>query len=103
MRKVNSSGKISGDTVLPQEQIERMVLIKKDNTFSRALLELSTDSITMVLGNIGYAFAEVTPMPEVNREDHTVSLNFVVKPGPRVTAKCTSPGACLPSHAASRP
>jgi len=82
-----SDVRVSGDTVLPQAQIENMVLIKKDNYFSRALLELSTNSITMVLGNIGYAFAEVTPIPEVNREDHTVSLNFVVKPGPRVTVR----------------
>ena len=35
-----SDVKVTGDTVLPQEQIERMVLIKKDDIFSRALLEL---------------------------------------------------------------
>ena len=80
-----SDVKVSGETILPQEQIESMVLIKPGAYFSRALLELTTDSISLVLGNIGYAFAEVTPIPEVNREDHTVSINFMVKPGPRVT------------------
>ena len=82
-----SEVKVSGETVLPQEQVEKMVLIKPGAFFSRALLELTTDSISTVLGNIGYAFAEVTPIPEINREDHTVSINFMVKPGPRVTVR----------------
>ena len=82
-----SDVKVTGDTVLPQEQVEKMVVVKADQTFSRALIELSTDSISTVLGNIGYAFAEVTPIPEVDRTNHTVALNFVVKPGPRVTVR----------------
>jgi outer membrane protein insertion porin family len=82
-----SEVKVTGDTVLPQEQVEKMVVVKADQTFSRALVELSTDSISTVLGNIGYAFAEVTPVPEIDRTNHTVALNFVVKPGPRVTVR----------------
>ncbi len=79
--------KVTGDTVLPQEQVEKMVLLKKDQFFSRALVELTTESIATVLGNIGYATAEVTPVPEVDRENHTISINFVVKPGPRVVVR----------------
>ncbi len=82
-----SEVKVSGETILPQEQIEAMVLIKPGQTFSRALLELTTDSITTILSNIGYASAEVTPVPDINREDHTVGINFVVKPGPRMTVR----------------
>ena len=79
--------KVTGETVLPQEQVERMVLVRKDQNFSRGLIELTTESIATVLGNIGYAFAEVTPIPQVDRVNHTVSLNFLVKPGPRVTVR----------------
>jgi len=82
-----SSVKVSGDTVLPQEQIEKMILIHQGDVFSRAFVEFSTNAISTVLGNIGYAFAEVEPVPEINRKDHTVALNFVVKPGPRVTVR----------------
>jgi outer membrane protein insertion porin family len=82
-----SDVKVSGDTVLPQEQVEKMVLLHKGDVFSRAFVEFSTNAISTVLSNIGYAFASVEPVPEVNRADHTVALNFVVKPGPRVTVR----------------
>src|SRR4249919_243303 len=79
--------KVTGDTVLPQETIEKMVLTKTGDTFSRTYVEGTTNSISMVLSNIGYAFAEVTPVPDVNRDTHIVGLNYVVKPGPRVTVR----------------
>jgi outer membrane protein insertion porin family len=36
------------------------------------------------LRNIGYAFAEVTPLPKLDKDKHTVDLTFYVKPGQRV-------------------
>ena len=41
-----------------------------------------------MLGNIGYAFAEVTPIPEVDREDTTVAHQLRrSSPGPRVNVR----------------
>ncbi|WP_026802280.1 outer membrane protein assembly factor BamA [Arenimonas oryziterrae] len=82
-----SEVKVSGDTIIPVERVEQLVVVKPGQFFSRALLELTTDSISTMLSNIGYAFAEVNPVPEINREDHTVALNFVVNPGPRVQVR----------------
>ena len=79
--------KVTGDTVLPQDQIERLVIPKAGDTFSRVLLELSADSITNTLSNIGYAFARVNPVPTTNREDRTVAINLQVVPGPRVNVR----------------
>jgi outer membrane protein insertion porin family len=79
--------KVTGETVLPQEDVEKLVLVKQGQTFSRALVEATTNAISTVLSNIGYAFAEVTPVPDVDRAGHIVALNFVVKPGPRVTVR----------------
>ncbi len=76
--------KLSGDLILEESQLAPLILSKPGETFSRAKLERSADAITAVLANIGYAFAEVTPVPEVNREDRTVSVNFFVAPGKRV-------------------
>ncbi|MDF2481544.1 MAG: bamA [Stenotrophomonas indicatrix] len=79
--------KVSGDTILPQEDVERMVVQKSGDTFSRALLEFSSDSITNSLSNIGYAFAKVNPIPTTNRAEQTVAVNMQVVPGPRVTVR----------------
>ncbi|WP_058834313.1 outer membrane protein assembly factor BamA [Luteimonas abyssi] len=82
-----SDVEVTGDTILPKEQIEERVFIREGMTFSRALLELSSDAIIATLSNIGYAFAQVNPIPEVNREDRTVSINMQVVPGPRVNVR----------------
>ncbi|MGY1425208.1 outer membrane protein assembly factor BamA [Lysobacter sp. A289] len=82
-----SEVEISGDTVLPKEEIEKLVLVKPDQIFSRSLLEITSDSITATLGNVGYAFAQVNPIPSVNAEDKTVAIAFQVVPGPRVNVR----------------
>ncbi|WP_274382281.1 POTRA domain-containing protein, partial [Pseudoxanthomonas wuyuanensis] len=82
-----SDVKVSGDTVLPKEEIEKLVIVKPEQTFSRVLLELTADTITATLGNIGHAFAQVNPIPTVDREKRTVGINFQVVPGPRVNVR----------------
>ncbi|KGO98112.1 outer membrane protein assembly factor BamA [Novilysobacter defluvii] len=82
-----SSVELTGDTVLPRERVENMLLVRADQTFSRSLLELSADTITAALANIGYAFAQVNPIPDINREDRTVAINMQVIPGPRVNVR----------------
>ncbi|QEJ67729.1 outer membrane protein assembly factor BamA [Xanthomonas oryzae pv. oryzae] len=79
--------KVTGDTVLPQADIERLVIPKAGDIFSRALLEHTSDTITNTLSNVGYAFAKVNPIPTPNREDRTVAVNLQVVPGPRVTVR----------------
>lgn len=79
--------KVTGDTVLAAEEIQRYVLVKPGQTFSRALLEVTSDAITATLGNIGYAFAQVNPIPDVDREKRTVAINLQVVPGPRVNVR----------------
>jgi outer membrane protein insertion porin family len=82
-----SSVELTGDTVLPKETVERMVLVKEGQTFSRALLELTSNSIVATLGNIGYAFAQVNPIPDIDRENRTVAIKLQVVPGPRVNVR----------------
>jgi outer membrane protein insertion porin family len=76
--------KVTGDTIISQEEIERLVIVRPGDTFSRRLLEATSDAMIAVLGNVGYAFANVTPIPEVDREKRTVKINFYVEPGKRV-------------------
>jgi outer membrane protein insertion porin family len=82
-----SSVKITGDTVLSQEQLQKYLLVQEGQTFSRAFLEYSSDSIIAALGNVGYAFARVNPVPDIDREKRTVGINLQIVPGPRVTVR----------------
>ena len=82
-----SSVEITGDTILPKEDLQRMVLVKKGDIFSRRRLEFTVDSMTTVLSNIGYAFAKITPVPQVDKEARTVGIDFQIVPGPRVQVR----------------
>lgn len=82
-----SSVQVSGDTILPKEEIEKRVLVQPGQIFSRRLLEISSDAITATLGNVGYAFAQVNPVPDVDRANKTVGITMQVVPGPRVNVR----------------
>ena len=76
--------KLTGDLILADEDLRKLMTIKSGEIFSRRKVEQSADAITSALANIGYAFAEVNPIPEINRESREVGLNFQVVPGQRV-------------------
>jgi len=78
---------ITGDTVLPREQIEKRLLVRKGQVFSRRLLDATSDAISLTLANIGYAFAQVNPVPSIDRDARTVAINFNVIPGPRTQVR----------------
>lgn len=79
---------VSGDTILPKEEIEKMAsFLKPGNVFSRRLVELATDTITARLANIGYAFAQVSPIPQIDRDKRTVGIDLQIQPGPRVNVR----------------
>ncbi len=75
---------LTGEFPIDADLLEQLVILKDGDTFSRRLLEASTENITGALANTGYAFAEVTPSPSVNEEERTVDLNLFVDPGQRV-------------------
>jgi len=75
---------LTGDLVLPESSLRRFVQVESGEVFSRKDVEATVEAITSLLANFGYAFANVNPVPRVNREDNTVELNFFVEPGKRV-------------------
>lgn len=78
---------VTGDTVIPHEEMEKLVLVRPGQIFSRRLTEVTSDAMIALLGNIGYAFANVTPVPDVDAEERTVKVNFYVEPGKRVQVR----------------
>jgi len=76
--------KLAGQMLLPREELEKLILVKPGEVFSRQRLTESTKAITDRLGNEGYAFANASAFPQIDKEKRTVAFSVVVDPGRRV-------------------
>lgn len=72
-----------GDLVNAEALLRAYTLVGPGQTYSQALITASEEYMTQILGNLGYAFANVEGVPEVNDEDQTVEVIFYVEPGAR--------------------
>ncbi len=75
---------LTGELILGEETLRRLIMIEEGDTFSRKQVEQSVNNITTVLSNIGYAFANVNPVPRIDRDTLETELNFFIDPGKRV-------------------
>jgi outer membrane protein insertion porin family len=82
-----SSVELSGDTILPKDELEKRLFVREGQVFSRRLLDLTSDGMALTLSNIGYAFAKVDVVPQIDREKRTVGITFHFLPGPRTTVR----------------
>ncbi|MES2206117.1 MAG: outer membrane protein assembly factor BamA [Pseudomonadota bacterium] len=78
------SVELLGNTIVKPEELQPLIKLKAGERFSREKLTASVQAITDRLGNDGYAFAAVNPVPELNREAGEVSFKLVVDPNRRV-------------------
>ncbi|RTZ58472.1 MAG: outer membrane protein assembly factor BamA [Gammaproteobacteria bacterium] len=79
-----SGYKLSGHTVIPQEELLALVTIKPGQAFSRRQVADSTKAISDKLADEGFAFANVNAVPEIDESGKTVSFTFFIDPGKRV-------------------
>jgi len=75
--------RFSGETVLTEPFLNRLVTSRSGATFSRKEATESSDRIEAALSDVGYAFAKVTPLPEVDEDKKLVSINYAIQPGKR--------------------
>ena len=79
-----SGTRLAGEFVVPEDELKKYVITKPDTIFSRREMTTTTEIITERVGNEGYAFAKVNPIPEKNDADHTVIITYFLDPGKRV-------------------
>lgn len=79
-----SGVKMSGDLLLPEAELRKLVKLRTGEEFSRKNLTDTTKAINDRLANEGYAFANVNAVPETDKEKRTVSFTVFVDPGRRV-------------------
>ncbi|HTN26534.1 MAG TPA: outer membrane protein assembly factor BamA [Burkholderiales bacterium] len=75
---------LSGQLLLPPEEIQKLVRVKPGDIYSRERLVECVKAINDRLGNDGYAFANANPVPKVDKEKRTVAFTIVIDPGRRV-------------------
>jgi outer membrane protein insertion porin family len=75
--------KFSGNTLGREPELDKLMLVREGDVFNGQLLAESTRTMTEIFGSIGYAFANVNAIPEVDREKRTVFFNVTVDPGRR--------------------
>jgi outer membrane protein insertion porin family len=77
---VNLAGQLLGR----QAEFAALMQLKSGDTFSARRLSESTKAISDRLGSLGYAFASVNAVPQIDRDKREVAFDVLVDPGRRV-------------------
>lgn len=75
---------LTGELILAESTLRQLIMVQSGSRFSRREVEQSVDNISAILANIGYAFANVNPVPRIDRDTREVEMNFFIEPGKRV-------------------
>lgn len=73
-----------GELLGREEELGKLVQLKAGDVFSGERLSATTKAITDRLGELGYAFANVNAVPQIDRDKRTADFTLLVDPGRRV-------------------
>ena len=76
--------KFQGELKITEAEMRALLLFKPGETFSRQKIVDSVKRISDRLGNDGYSFANINPVPDADRVNKTASFTMFVDPGRRV-------------------
>ncbi|WP_440888560.1 outer membrane protein assembly factor BamA [Vibrio sp. WZ-1] len=76
--------KFRGDLIGEDAQFEKMVPFETNETYNGSKVTSLEEGIKRVLGESGYAYPQVSTIPEFDDEDKEVSLVVNVEPGSRI-------------------
>jgi outer membrane protein insertion porin family len=79
-----SDVKMAGTFAVPRSELEKLLLVHPGQTFNRKLITATQQLIQNRLGQDGYAFAKVDPVPTPDDATHQIALTFFVDPRNRV-------------------
>ena len=76
--------KLAGELILPEPQLQPFVRVRPGQIYSQRLLTNTEELIQLRLGEEGYAFTEVEPVTELDKDAREVDVTFYVEPKNRV-------------------
>ena len=74
---------LAGDLVDAEDLLRAALFVRSGQIYSQGLVTGTEEIMVQFLGNLGYAFAEATGVPEVNDDEQTVDVTFFIEPGNR--------------------
>ena len=79
--------KLGGEMFGKEEELKALIPLKPGDIFSSAKLNAGSKAIADALSTYGYAFASITPQPDIRRDEKLVDMLLVVDPGKRAYVK----------------
>jgi outer membrane protein insertion porin family len=76
--------KLAGELIATEEELRNLMRLKQGDVFSRERIIDATKKVSDRLGNDGYSFANVNPVPDLDRDKRIAGFTFFVDPGRRV-------------------
>ncbi len=80
-------GKVDVDSALPglsAEAVRDVVISRSGEWYNADEIEKSIDAINKDAGDLGYAFVDVRPQIQRNRDTRTIDVDYVINESPRV-------------------
>ncbi|WP_336081210.1 outer membrane protein assembly factor BamA [Thalassospira sp. CH_XMU1448-2] len=78
VKVVSQIDKIDADALLP------LIEIEKGEWYNATMVDDAVDALTTKVGDEGYAFIDIRPSVQRNRETGTIDLTFTIAEGPKV-------------------
>ncbi|MBT5014224.1 MAG: outer membrane protein assembly factor BamA, partial [Rhodospirillaceae bacterium] len=69
---------------LKGEDIEDVIEVESEDWFDSEVVETTIDDLTDAIGTLGFAFVDIRPRINRNREAKTIDVTFEINEGPRV-------------------
>lgn len=78
---------VAGDVDVPKDQLYNLISIDSGEIFNRTKIADISENMTNLLGQSGYANANVNPVPELHESEHIADVTFYVEPGNRMSVR----------------
>lgn len=72
---------LAGDLILPESEVKALITVAEGEIFSQEKLSVTSQSIEKSLGDVGYSYANVRGVPELDKDKKTAKITFFVNPG----------------------
>lgn len=76
--------KVGGDILTTPEELLALLKTEEGTIYNQMIVDQDLETLTVLYGNEGYAFANIRPVPDIYDEEETVDLTFYIERGKRI-------------------